>query len=519
MVPQARSIGRGALAGASAAAAAALALLGVRVAAGGPALPELVQDAVVGLIPGPLFSFALDRLKFAGKPLLFTLILVGQLGVGAAIGALYARRERAPRSAVLLGGSVYLILLFVALPMLGAGFLGAGRSADVPVWLSTLVGVTVFAVVLHALSQSAAATEEPDADRRRLVRLAASGGALAALGLFGWRVLPLLPPSGSRSTTPPPLAPAPTTTPVAGGPSAASADDHPTPEITPVGLFYNVSKNFVDPKVSLDGWRLQVGGLVEKPFTLTYDELRALPAVEEPATLCCISNDVGGGLIGNAVWKGVRLKDLLDRAGVRPGAKKVVWTCRDDYRDSITVDRALQPGTILAYEMNGQPLTDKHGFPVRVVVPGIYGMKNAKWLEKIDVVDGDFQGYWQQQGWSDAAPYQTMSRIDKPVDGEREDPGKVAVYGIAFAGDRGISKVELTFDGGKSWQPARMRPPLGPYTWVRWSIDWDAPPGANATVEVRATDGKGELQSAEETNSFPDGATGYHTIRLRTSGG
>lgn len=519
MVPHARSVGRGALVGASAGAAATLVLLVVRATAGGPSLPELVQDSVVGLIPGPLFSFVLDRLKFAGKPLLFTLIVVGQLAVGAAVGALYGRRERSPRSAVLLGGSIYLVLLLVVLPVLGAGFLGTGRSADAPVWLSTLVGVVTFAAVLHALSHVAAASEEPDADRRRLVRLAASGGALAAVGLVGWRVLPLLPSSGSRATAPPALVPAPTNTRVAGGPSAVSGDDHPTPDITPVGVFYNVSKNFVDPKVSLEGWKLQVGGLVEKPFVLTYDELRALPAVEEPATLCCISNDVGGGLIGNAVWKGVRLKDLLDRAGVKPGAKKVVWTCRDDYRDSITMDRALQQGTILAYEMNGQPLTDKHGFPVRVVVPGIYGMKNAKWLEKIDVVDGDFQGYWQQQGWSDPAPYQTMSRIDKPVDGEREDAGRVTVYGIAFAGDRGVSKVELTFDGGKSWQAAQVRPPLGPYTWVRWSIDWDAPPGANATVEVRATDGKGELQTAEEANPFPDGATGYHTIRLRTSGG
>src|SRR5579885_1059156 len=197
MVPHARSVGRGALVGASAGAAATLVLLVVRATAGGPSLPELVQDAVVGLIPGPLFSFVLDRLKFAGKPLLFTLLVV--------------------------------------LPVLGAGFLGTGRSADAPVWLSTLVGGVTCAAVLHALSHVAAASEAPDADRRRLVRLAAGGGALAAVGLVGWRVLPLLPLSGSRATAPPALVPAPTNTRAAGGPSAVSGDDHPTPDITPVG--------------------------------------------------------------------------------------------------------------------------------------------------------------------------------------------------------------------------------------------------------------------------------------------
>jgi DMSO/TMAO reductase YedYZ molybdopterin-dependent catalytic subunit len=216
--------------------------------------------------------------------------------------------------------------------------------------------------------------------------------------------------------------------------------------------------------------------------------------------------------MGNATWKGVRLKDVLAKAGLQASVRKVVFACRDDYRDSIALDRALQDGTILVYEMNGAPLTDKHGFPIRVIVPGIYGMKNAKWLERIEVVDGDFLGFWQKQGWSDTAGYQTMSRIDTPKG--RGPAGRIPVQGVAFAGDRGISKVEVSVDNGATWREAQLLKPLGPFSWVRWSFDWTATVGA-ATLMVRAVDGRGAAQSPTAAEPFPDGATGYHTIRFR----
>src|SRR5262249_14736666 len=159
------------------------------------------------------------------------------------------------------------------------------------------------------------------------------------------------------------------------------------------------------------GWRLEVGGLGENPFSLDYDEIRSMPAVDQYATLCCISNEVGGDLIGNAKWRGVRLKDLLSRAGLRPGTVDVELPAEDNYTDSMPVDRAVQEGTILAYEMNDQPLMAEHGFPLRLIVPGIYGMKNVKWIKGIEAVDFDYKGYWQRRGWNDRAEYKTMSRI------------------------------------------------------------------------------------------------------------
>jgi hypothetical protein len=175
------------------------------------------------------------------------------------------------------------------------------------------------------------------------------------------------------------------------------------------------------------------------------------------------------------------------------------------------------PGTLVVYEMNGAPLTDKHGFPARVIVPGIFGMKNAKWLQRIEVVDVDFKGFWQQQGWSDPAPYLTMSRIDSPTSGGRVAAGPGVVHGIAFAGDRGIGKVEVSSDGGASWRDATLLPATGPFSWVRWSFEWDAPAGARPNLQVRAYDGRGEPQTAQSASPFPDGATGYHNVQIRVA--
>ena len=176
-------------------------------------------------------------------------------------------------------------------------------------------------------------------------------------------------------------------------------------------------------------------------------------------TLQCISNEIGGELIGNAQWKGFRLGDLLDQAQLKPGVVKVVFHCSDDYQVSLRVDRAMHPETIGAYEMNGTPLSKEHGAPLRIVVPGLYGMMNAKWVKRIELVNHDHKGYWQGKGWSDIAIYQTISRIDVP----RKEPsiatGLVTVGGIAFAGDRGLSSVDVSLDKGKTWQPAEMKPP------------------------------------------------------------
>jgi len=257
--------------------------------------------------------------------------------------------------------------------------------------------------------------------------------------------------------------------------------------------------------VDVKRWKLEIGGEVETQVWFTYDELKLLPSVQQYATLECISNGVGGDLIGNASWRGVRLKDLLDRAVLKSDTVDIVLRASDGYADSIPVDQAMAEGVILAYEMNGAPLNQTHGFPLRLIVPGIYGMKNVKWITRIEAVSYDFKGYWQARGWDDRAIYKTMSRIDAP---RKAAPGQVAIAGIAFAGDRSISKVEVSTDGGKTWELAQIRPALSPYSWVLWHSEWEASAGSHSLV-VRATDGKGVVQTSQRVPPIPDGASGY----------
>jgi DMSO/TMAO reductase YedYZ molybdopterin-dependent catalytic subunit len=289
------------------------------------------------------------------------------------------------------------------------------------------------------------------------------------------------------------------------------------PEITPTGDFYQVSKNFLsDPVVDASHWTLQVTGLVKQGYTLTYNKLMQLPIVERYQTLTCISNEIGGDLIGNASWRGVPLRDLLAAAQPDPRAKKVVFTAADGYQDSITLDRAMLPTNVLAHTMNGEPLVTGHGMPVRLLVPGIYGMKNVKWLTKIELVAEDFQGYWQTRGWSDTAFINTSSRIDTPANSATIKAGPLTLAGIAFGGDKGISKVEVSLDGGKTWSDGILKDPLGTFTWRFWRFEWDAKPG-NYVAVVRATNGAGELQTATVADTLPSGATGWHTIGFQVT--
>ena len=287
-----------------------------------------------------------------------------------------------------------------------------------------------------------------------------------------------------------------------------------TPLITSIDQLYKVSKNFfADPAVDGRQWRLGVAGLVGRATTLALSDLTGLHAIEKPHTLTCISNDVGGNLISNAVWKGVRLADLLHEVGVRDGVRKVVFYAADGYADSISLERAMDPGTLLAYQMDGATLPVGHGYPLRVLVPNIYGMKNVKWLTKIELVNNDFQGYWQRGGWSDPAPIQSMSRIDVARGRALGQP--ITVAGIAFAGERGIARVELSVDSGKTWQPAQVETPDAQNVWTRWVTQWTPTARGTITLVVRAIDGAGHVQSAIAPPPFPDCANGYHPVQVR----
>lgn len=285
-----------------------------------------------------------------------------------------------------------------------------------------------------------------------------------------------------------------------------------SPEVTPVGRFYTVSKNVFDPALDEKTWKLAITGKVERPYGLTYEELRQLPAVEKPHTLMCISNEVGGDLISNAIWKGVPLRAILERAGPKPGTIELILRARDGYSDSFPLEAALRDGTILAYEMNGQPLERQHGFPARVLVMGLYGIKNVKWVTELEVADYDYKGYWAARGWSDTAIYKTFSRIDAPQSRARVRRSEASwIAGVAFAGDRGIRAVEVSADGGKTWQSARLKPPMGSHTWVLWALERTPAAAGRVSLVVRAIDGAGTLQPVGPTPPLPDGVEGNHS--------
>jgi hypothetical protein len=300
---------------------------------------------------------------------------------------------------------------------------------------------------------------------------------------------------------------------VKGGTGVFPEIDGLAMEVTPTRDFYLVSKNAFDPLVDSRGWKLEVTGMVDNPLSLTYEEVSALPSVEQYATLACISNEVGGDLIGNAMWKGVRLRDILNQAGLKPGVVDIVLRASDDYTDSIPLERGMADGTLLVYAMNGERLTSEHGFPLRLLVPGIYGMKNVKWITRIEAVDFDFKGYWQRRGWNDVAEYKTMSRIDAPAHAVK---GEATIAGIAFSGDRGITKVEVSTDGGRTWQPADIKQAMSPYTWVLWHKQWSPEQAGNHLLIVRATDGRGVVQTSQLAPPAPSGSSGHHAVNVRS---
>jgi DMSO/TMAO reductase YedYZ molybdopterin-dependent catalytic subunit len=477
-----------------------------------PAVALALWERQMRLIPLQLFSFLIVRLKFAAKPAAFWGMLAVMVVLFGLIGAGVARWARR-RPGRLLAGAWLVVTGFLAFFALrpASRYLAERLAAEggvesrytVPL---ALVGYAVlfaipYTMLVLALTRRPAAGGPPSGGvtRRELlsrvitmVIAAATGGAAAQ-----W-----LATSMRRAT--------------ATAQSMFSRISGLPPEITPNDQFYVVSKNppGFDPVVNVSKWSLEVGGLVAKPVRLTYDELRAMPAVEQFQTLECISNEVGGDLISTAKWKGVRLRDVLMQAGgAATTAVKVAFRCADGYSESIPLIDAMQPTTLLALEMNGDTLLPRHGFPVRLLVPGLFGMKNPKWMTKVEVVDYDFRGYWEGSGWSDDAVVKTMSEFT----GAPHSGGLSAMElgGVAYAGDRGIKDVEYSSDSGKTWQPAEVKPPLGKFTWVLWAAVWTPTAPGEYTLKVRARDALGVLQTAQETRTLPDGASGYHTIRIR----
>ncbi|MFN2595392.1 MAG: molybdopterin-dependent oxidoreductase, partial [Actinomycetota bacterium] len=381
-----------------------------------------------------------------------------------------------------------------------------------------LAGVTIFAVAIYTFAASGlfssmnGARAETDPARRQVLRLAIAGGGVLAVGggILGWIARRVSGPDTNValvSAATPATVPSRTPFPQIAGLS---------PEITTAAEHYVVDIDIVPPSVEASTWNLTVRGLVGKPTNYGFQQLQhSFDIVEEYAVLTCISNRVGGNLIGNSKWGGVRLRDVLDAAGARDDAVDVVFRAADGYADSIPLEVARHPSTILAVSQNDKPLTQDHGFPCRVRVPMIYGMKNVKWLTEIEVVDKDFLGFWQSRGWNDKAIVHTESRIDVAGDHLNASAGRATwIAGVAWAGDRGISKVEVSTDGGRTWNEAMLKDALGPLAWRLWAYRWTPSDRGAARVECRATDGTGAVQTTHQAAPYPSGSSGLNVVEV-----
>lgn len=288
------------------------------------------------------------------------------------------------------------------------------------------------------------------------------------------------------------------------------------PVVTPNAQFFTVDITaLAPPEIDLLQWTLTVDGMVDTPLTLTYEDILDMDLVEQYATLACVSNRVGGRLIGNAKWLGVPLPEILEMAGARPTAEQVAAFGADGFSTGFPLAAVYDRNTILAVGMNGEPLPYKHGFPARLVVPGYYGFVSAaKWIEKITLTGwDDHDAYWVKLGWAKNAPVVTQSRIDAPRDGTDFPAGARMIAGVAWATFHGIDRVEVKVDDGP-WRDAQVSEPLGgAATWVQWRLPWNPAPGAH-TIAVRATDGTGTVQVADTRPPIPYGATGHHTVRV-----
>jgi DMSO/TMAO reductase YedYZ molybdopterin-dependent catalytic subunit len=454
----------------------ALQLLG-RAALGAPDLAGALEGLAVRIVPGALFSWVLDHLLFLAKPLLYGVLLLGE----AIVLTLAARAGRPARAGAVL--------------LAGGALAGIGQGAAY--YASLAVAAGAYAALL---------ARRPPPSGRGISRrdfLVAGVAGLAAVALARRVMGPLMVPAFLRARHT-----------AASGPSAGMP-----PLVTSASDFYVVTKNLTDPVVDEATWRLRVHGLVERPLRLAYEDVLAMPAQEVYRTLECISNPVGSFLISTGRFTGITLGDLLDRAGVRPGATHLRFTSADAYFETMTLQQARSPLTLLAYGLDGSPLPVEHGFPLRVLGAGTYGMKNPKWLTDIEVVaSASPTGFWEQLGWSRQAVVRTMSEIKVPLDGASLPAAKpFGVGGVAFAGDRGIERVELSLDGGQTWQETRLQGGLGPSTWVLWQYLWQDPAPGTHTLSVRATDGQGETQPRAIFPPFPYGAMGLHTIRVHVT--
>jgi DMSO/TMAO reductase YedYZ molybdopterin-dependent catalytic subunit len=504
--------------GLAGAAAAALALGVSELAAGLLGLPSLIEavgDWVIDVSPTPVKEWAIETFGTNDKLVLLIGIVVVAVLFGALVGIL-ARRRFGVAIAAFIGFGAAAALAAIRDPAVSLGL------AIIPAGLAAITGLAALRWLYNQSPGDYESPAEPGGDgvddpsRRRLViGLGAVVGVAAVSGAIGRALVDrsTRTVSGRADVVLPTAA-----EPLAVVPETAELGvEGLSPVITPNEVFYRIDTAFLGvPRVEIEDWALSVEGRVDRPYTITYADLLDMPLIERDVTLSCVSNEVGGDLVGNARWLGVPLADVLDRAGVSDDAEQVVGRSVDDFTVGFPVE-AVYDGrdALVAVGMNGDPLPLEHGFPARLVVAGLYGYVSAtKWLSSIELTGWDeFDAYWVPRGWAKEAPIKTQSRIDTPTNRSALEPGMHSVAGVAWAPHRGISKVEVKLGDDADWVEARLSEPLSDNCWRQWVVDWDATAGTHR-VQVRATDGEGEVQTDQTRPPAPDGATGWHTIQV-----
>ncbi len=475
-----------------------------------------VGEVIIAHLPASLVNFGKDTLGTADKPILLTIITVGVLVLCALAGQAEYRRRLA-------GGAVFALVAVV-------GLLAVADRArgQLTAFLPTVIGLVLGYLLLRSLVERLQSWRAPRAEgtaatrletdrarspeRRGFLRWTAVAGGLAVVAAVAGQALVSAANriSAARESLRLPGAAK------AAAPVPAGADfgvSGLSPYLTPNDDFYRIDTALQVPVINPDDWSLSITGMVETPVTISYAELSALPLVEHVATLTCVSNTVGGDLIGNALWLGYPIRDLLARAKPTAGADMVLSTSQDGFTAGTPLSALNDPDreALLAIGMNGEPLPLQHGFPVRMVVPGLYGYVSAtKWVTELKVTTfAADQGYWTPLGWSAKGPIKLASRIDVPTG--KADAGPVVVAGVAWAQHSGISKVEVLTDG--EWHEAELAEVTSTDTWRQWRYEWLAMSGDH-TLSVRAYDTEGNLQVVAEAPPAPDGATGYHSVRV-----
>jgi DMSO/TMAO reductase YedYZ molybdopterin-dependent catalytic subunit len=480
---------------------------------------EAVAREVIDRAPRPVERFAIETFGHHDKLALVVGTVVLSLAFGAALG-LVARRRPALAAAALAGFGLLGAAAELHAP-------GAGWGAALPsVAAAAAGGIALRHLVARAGAARAPApapAPAPDAggqpgagSRRAFLELAAAVAAGAAVAAAGGRALrSRFSAAESRANVVLPAAADPLPAiPAAAEVGVAGVE----PFVTPNRRFYRVDTALVVPQVRAEDWTLRITGLVDRPVELSFAELLRHDLVEADITMTCISNQVGGDLLGNARWLGVLTRDLLDRARPSRGADQLVGRSSDGYTCGFPLAAAYDRPCMVAVGMNGEPLPLAHGFPARLVTPGIYGYAGStKWLSELEVTTfAAFDSYWVRRGYASRAPIKTMARIDTPRSLARVPAGRVAIGGVACAQHRGIESVELRVDDGP-FVPVELGAAVSDDAWRQWRHDWDATPGRH-TLTVRATDGTGETQTAERADVLPDGASGWMSLVVNVDG-